>query len=104
MGYPGLAGVDISEGMLSQARARGVYDDLRNRMLGGPLDYADASFAAVVSIGVFTMGHAPAEALDELVRITRPRSPDHDDRNWRLGGWRLLGRKLRRSSRLITGG
>lgn len=26
MGYPGLAGVDIPEGMLAQARARGVYD------------------------------------------------------------------------------
>lgn len=29
-------------------------------------------FDAVVSVGVFTVGHAPANSLDELVRVTRP--------------------------------
>jgi SAM-dependent methyltransferase len=58
--------------MLGRARARGVYRELRRRALGDKLDFADEIFAAVVSFGVFTPGHAPASALDELVRITRP--------------------------------
>jgi SAM-dependent methyltransferase len=72
IGYRNLAGIDMSEGMLARARGRGVYGDLRNQVLGERLDFDDASFAAVVSFGVFTPGHAPAAAFDELVRITRP--------------------------------
>ncbi len=71
MGYGNLVGVDMSEGMLARARARGIYADLRNRVLGEALDFADGSMAAIVSSGTFTMGHAPAQAWDELVRITR---------------------------------
>ena len=41
-------------------------------VMGEPLDFATDSFDAVVSVGVFTVGHAPASSLDELVRITRP--------------------------------
>ena len=37
-----------------------------------PLDYATGAFDAVVSVGVLTVGHAPASSLDELVRVTRP--------------------------------
>ena len=62
----------MSEGMLAQAKARGVYSDLRCRVLGEPLDYPDGSFGAVVSIGTLNIGHAPAASLDELVRVTRP--------------------------------
>jgi len=72
IGYRRLAGIDMSDGMLARARARNVYGDLRKRVLGAPLDFADASFAAIVSFGVFTPGHAPASAFDELVRIARP--------------------------------
>ena len=72
MGYRRLVGIDMSEGMLAKARARNVYADLRNRVLGEPLDFDDATFAAIVSFGVFTPGHAPPSTFDELVRITRP--------------------------------
>jgi SAM-dependent methyltransferase len=71
LGYRTLAGLDISAGMLERARRRGIYADLRNGALGAPLDYADGAFAAVICCGVFTAGHAPAHAVDELVRITR---------------------------------
>ena len=40
-------------------------------MLGEPLDFPDNSFAATIAAGVFTTGHAPADAFDELLRITR---------------------------------
>ena len=72
MGYGGLVAIDMSEGMLAQARARNVYAQLRRQILGEPLDFADASFSAVVSIGTLNIGHAPPAALDELVRVTRP--------------------------------
>jgi SAM-dependent methyltransferase len=69
LGYNNLSGIDMSEGMLAQARARKVYADLRQRILGEKLDFVDRSFDAIISTGTFTHGHAPAQALDELVRL-----------------------------------
>jgi SAM-dependent methyltransferase len=71
MGYGNLIGVDMSDGMLARAKARNIYTDLRNRVLGETLDFADASMTAIVSTGVFTTGHGPASAWDELTRITK---------------------------------
>ena len=39
LGYGNLIGVDMSEGMLARARARKIYAELRNRVLGEPLDF-----------------------------------------------------------------
>ena len=61
----------MSDGMLARAKARKIYTDLRNRVLGEPLDFPEGSMAAIVSTGVFTTGHGPANAWDELTRITR---------------------------------
>jgi SAM-dependent methyltransferase len=58
--------------MLAVARAKGVYAELKNQTLGGPLDFADDAFAAVVSAGVMTTAHAPPSSFDELLRVTRP--------------------------------
>jgi SAM-dependent methyltransferase len=71
IGYGNLIGVDMSDGMLARAKARRIYTDLRNRVLGEPLDFPEGSMAAIVSTGVFTTGHGPAHAWDELTRITR---------------------------------
>ncbi|MBW2090626.1 MAG: class I SAM-dependent methyltransferase [Deltaproteobacteria bacterium] len=62
----------MSQGMLDMARKKDVYQDLRKMMLGERLDFPDNTFAAVVACGVFALGHAPPESLNELVRITRP--------------------------------
>jgi predicted TPR repeat methyltransferase len=70
LGYKSLAGVDISEGMLAKARARGAYAYLEKAVLGETLGYDSGTFRTIVCFGVFTLGHAPAKALDELVRIT----------------------------------
>ena len=72
LGYRGLAGTDMSDEMLEMARLRGCYDDLQNAVLGEKLPWPDDHFAAFISAGVFTTGHAPASSLDELIRITRP--------------------------------
>lgn len=70
LGYANLTGIDLSDGMLRAAGLKGVYRDLRQRVLGEPLDFEDGTFQAVVCTGVFTPGHAPPESLDELVRVT----------------------------------
>jgi SAM-dependent methyltransferase len=72
LGYNNLSGLDISEGMLAKARDRKCYADLRLGVLGEPLDFVDKSFDAIISTGTFTEGHAPASAMDELVRLLEP--------------------------------
>ena len=72
MGYRNLVGIDLSEGMLEEAREKNVYRELRQMVLGERLDFPTSSFDAVISVGVLTVGHAPASSLDELVRVTRP--------------------------------
>ena len=71
-GYRKIAGIDLSEGMLQQARSKGVYQELRQMTLGERLDFPDDAFDAVVSICVFTQGHARPGSFDELIRVTRP--------------------------------
>lgn len=72
LGHSGLVGIDASEKMLKLAAARDRYDRLERMFLGRPLAFEDDRFAAVVSAGVFTDGHAPLDGFDELVRVTRP--------------------------------
>ena len=72
-GYRNLVAIDLSEGMLEKARDKKVYRELYQMVLGESLAFLDDSFEAVVCVGVFTFGHAPASSLDELVRITKPK-------------------------------
>lgn len=71
-GYRNLTAIDMSPGMLEEARSKGVYRELHRMILGERLDFPDDQFDAVVSIGVLTLGHAPARSLEEMVRVTRP--------------------------------
>ncbi|MBT4933280.1 MAG: class I SAM-dependent methyltransferase [Rhodospirillaceae bacterium] len=72
MGYLDLAGIDLSQGMLDQAAVKSVYTNLKQMALGTELAFEDGRFAAVVSFGVLTAGHAPPQSLDEMIRITKP--------------------------------
>jgi predicted TPR repeat methyltransferase len=72
LGYRRLEGMDFSDEMLRLASARGAYDALTRATLGERLPWPDAHFAAAFSAGVFTEGHAPAEAFREIARIVRP--------------------------------
>ena len=71
LGYSNLAGLDLSDDMLKVAAGRQAYGELKKAMLGGPLPWPDRHFRAFFSTGVFTIGHAPASGLHELVRITK---------------------------------
>jgi len=71
-GYGSMTGIDFSNGMMSVARSKSIYDDLRRMVLGEPLDLPDDHFAAVLSSGCITPGHAPPHSFDELIRVCRP--------------------------------
>jgi predicted TPR repeat methyltransferase len=70
-GFRNLLGLDLSEGMLARARSRDIYTRLEQAALGEQLPFETGSIAAIISTGVFTLGHAPASSFDELTRITR---------------------------------
>lgn len=72
LGYHDLVAMDLSEGMLEEARKKNVYREFHQMVMGESLGFADNSFEAVVSVGVLTVAHAPASSFDELVRITKP--------------------------------
>ena len=71
-GFTNLAAMDLSQGMLDEARAKNVYSSFHQMTLGETLGFDTAAFDAVVSVGVFTLGHAPIHSFDELVRVTKP--------------------------------
>jgi len=71
-GYNNRVAMDLSKGMLEEARKKNAYREFHQMVMGEPLDYATDSFDAVVSVGVLTVGHAPASSFHELIRITRP--------------------------------
>ena len=71
-GYTSLVAMDMSAGMLEEARNKNVYKEFHQMVMGERLDFLTSSFDAVVSVGVLTVGHAPASSLDELVRVTKP--------------------------------
>ncbi len=72
MGYRNIEGLDPSSGMLAVAQRKEVYQQLHQLYLDSRIDLTDDSFDAVVAAGVLTHGHAPAESLDGILKLTRP--------------------------------
>ncbi len=72
LGYRDLYAMDLSLGMLEEARRKDLYKDFYQMTLGEELGFETNSFDSVISVGVFTTGHAPANAFDELARVTKP--------------------------------
>lgn len=74
LGYAEIDGFDLSESMAERAAASGVYQQVKAgvEMMQATQNYAGNSYDAVLSIGVFTLGHVPPEALKVLLELTRP--------------------------------
>ena len=70
--YNNLVAMDLSSGMLEEARKKNAYREFHQMVMGEPLNFATDSFDAVISVGVLTVGHAPTSSFDELIRITKP--------------------------------
>lgn len=73
IGFDSIDGFDLTDAMAEQATATGAYQ----RVLGGvdmmraSEEYPDTVYDSVLSVGVFTLGHVPPEALNELLSLTR---------------------------------
>lgn len=72
-GFVQLHGVDGSAGMLAQARARGLYQNLQLCTLGHePLPSPEGTYDAVLMVGALSDGQVPYSAIPELLRVTKP--------------------------------
>lgn len=86
-----IDGVDLSQGMLDQARTTGAYRNLDRADLTRRLAIDDDSYDAALCVGTLTDGHVGPEALDELARVVRPGGvvvATVLDRVWESGGYR----------------
>ena len=72
LGYSNLEAMDLSSGMLDEARRKGVYSGFHQMVMGEPLGFSAGRFDAAICVGVLTLGHAPARSLDELARVVKP--------------------------------
>ena len=70
-GFTNMAAMDISQGMLDVAHSKNVYNSFHQMVMGETLGFETGHFDAVISVGVFTLGHAPIHSFDELVRVTK---------------------------------
>ncbi|MGI9212714.1 MAG: class I SAM-dependent DNA methyltransferase [Methylococcaceae bacterium] len=71
-GFRQVDGLDLSAGMLEEARKKNCYANLYQQALGETLDMTDDQYDAVAIVGVFVRGHVGSNAFEELIRITRP--------------------------------
>ena len=67
-----IIGIDISPEMLEQAKLKKCYSSLVEADVSKTIPLRSNSIGAVVSAGTFTHGHVGPDALDELLRITKP--------------------------------
>ena len=70
-GFTSIDGIDISEGMLAQARAKRVYRNLLCGDLTASIALDDAVYDAALCIGSMGAGHIGAQHLPELIRPLR---------------------------------
>ena len=73
LGYGSIDGFDLSDLMAEQAAATGNYQQVQGSvdMMRATEKYPDAAYNALLSVGVFTLGHVPPEALKVLLKLTR---------------------------------
>ncbi|KAJ7308967.1 hypothetical protein JRQ81_008249 [Phrynocephalus forsythii] len=72
-GFRRFHGLDGSAGMLELAHNKGLYQDLKQCLLGqGPLPAPEDNYDAVVIVGALSVGQVPVEVLPELLRVTKP--------------------------------
>ncbi|KAJ5376252.1 hypothetical protein N7509_013138 [Penicillium cosmopolitanum] len=92
-----LDGVDLSAGMLAEARGKGVYRELERANLNEKIAKPDGSYDVVVCVGTLTKGHVGPEVLAELARVATKSglivATVHND-IWETGGYKAKIEKL----------
>lgn len=67
-GFETIDGVDLSEEMIDQARAKNVYRDLSVIQADDPFRHKPGAYAAIAAIGVIGAGAAPVEVFHRLMK------------------------------------
>jgi predicted TPR repeat methyltransferase len=71
-GYDNICGCDLSFEMTSLAEKTECYRDVAGGVdISNMITFKDDQYDVIVSCGVFTLGHVPPQALNELIRITK---------------------------------
>jgi len=71
LGYSALHGSDFSSDMLEQAKTLGCYEKLESIDFGKTIELDSDTYAAVISIGVYTK-RFKQHFIDEMLRIVQP--------------------------------
>uniref|UniRef100_H3AVG7 Methyltransferase like 27 n=1 Tax=Latimeria chalumnae TaxID=7897 RepID=H3AVG7_LATCH len=72
-GFRNFHGVDGSGAMLHLANKKGLYQELKQCVLGNdPLPAAAGTYDVVLMVGVLGDGQAPPGAVSEVCRVTKP--------------------------------
>ncbi|MDX1520821.1 MAG: class I SAM-dependent methyltransferase [Anaerolineae bacterium] len=73
-GYRHIDGFDLSPEMVEKAAALGLYRELKGDIdLTHPLTaYHNRLYDVAICCGVFTLGHAPPTALQQLIDLVKP--------------------------------
>ncbi|XP_051258196.1 methyltransferase-like protein 27 [Dicentrarchus labrax] len=72
-GFKHFMGIDGSEAMLDLARESGLYQDLKQSLLGEePLPVQWGFFDVVVIVGALSVGQVPVDAVRNLCNSTKP--------------------------------
>ena len=101
LGARTIDGVDLSPGMIGQARATGVYRHLQVADLTRPVPHEADAYDVVVCVGTLTRGHVGPGALGEFTRLVRPGGhvvATVPDAVWESGGFRAEAERLEQMS------
>ncbi|MEX3008630.1 class I SAM-dependent methyltransferase [Hoeflea sp. TYP-13] len=73
-GFREIHGFDLSPEMAARAASSGFYQSAAGGidLMKAEDHFEGESFDIIVSVGVFTLGHVPPEALEVLARLVRP--------------------------------
>jgi len=71
-GFTVIDGMDISAGMLEQARAKGIYRNLIQAPNDAPPPIPHGAYAAITAIGAISPGAAPPSLLSQVVDALAP--------------------------------
>ena len=72
-GFTDIDGIDLSEASLAAARSSGHYRRLqRHDFNEAALPFPDASYAAVLCVGVLSYAWDPRKLIVDMARVTRP--------------------------------
>jgi ubiquinone/menaquinone biosynthesis C-methylase UbiE len=74
-GFTNIDGIDISEDMLTHAKAKAIYGNLVIGDMNDRTSITDNSYDAAICAGSFAPGHLGPQSYREIIRFVRPNSP-----------------------------